>query len=158
MENPFEPDKIKQDWLILADGAQVQNGKLYVMGGGWDRIVINQPFPANHAMAIALGIRVPWNEANRRHQFKLTIVDAEGQEKIMDGGGDFEVGRAAGSIPGQDQRVQFALTLSLQLKREGEYSVIVEVDGIQLERTPFYVTLTPAMRAQLEDANRKKGA
>ena len=28
------------DWLILADSAQVTGGKLYMLGGGWDRLTV----------------------------------------------------------------------------------------------------------------------
>ena len=29
------------EWLILADAAEVVGGKLYLMGGGWDRLTVN---------------------------------------------------------------------------------------------------------------------
>lgn len=45
-------------YLIVADRADVVNGKLYMMAGGWDRI---QPasFPFTLMLGIAVGIRVP---------------------------------------------------------------------------------------------------
>ena len=47
------------EWLILADGAQVVGNKLYLMGGGWDKLQINGGFPKQHATGIALAIKVP---------------------------------------------------------------------------------------------------
>jgi len=35
------------EWLILADAAQVVGNKLYLMGGGWDKLTINNVFPAD---------------------------------------------------------------------------------------------------------------
>jgi hypothetical protein len=35
-----DPDKIGLDYLLVADGAQVVGGKLYLLGGGWDRLTV----------------------------------------------------------------------------------------------------------------------
>lgn len=59
--------------MLLADAAQEVNGKLYVLGGGWS--VTGPEVPP---MAIALKIDVPWNEANRRRQWELVLLDADG--------------------------------------------------------------------------------
>ena len=40
------------EWLILADEAELVNGKLYMMGGGWDRITA-QVLPWQQHMAVA---------------------------------------------------------------------------------------------------------
>lgn len=37
-----EPDKVCLDYLLVADGAQVVGGKLYLLGDGWDRLVVPQ--------------------------------------------------------------------------------------------------------------------
>ena len=47
------------EWLILADSAQVTGGKLFLLGGGWDRVTANS-FPFAHNMSIAVSFRVPW--------------------------------------------------------------------------------------------------
>ena len=41
------------EWLILADAAQVTGNKLYLLGGGWDRLNVNRDFPVNQHCAIA---------------------------------------------------------------------------------------------------------
>ena len=56
-------DGITADFLILADAAQVQGEKLYMLGGGWSLIWAKE-FPAQHQMAVAAGILVPWMETN----------------------------------------------------------------------------------------------
>ncbi len=33
------------EWLILADAAQVNGNKLYLLEGGWDRLTITRPLP-----------------------------------------------------------------------------------------------------------------
>ena len=47
------------DFLILADAAQAVGGKLYLMGGGWDRLVV-PTFGQPLSISLAAGIMVPW--------------------------------------------------------------------------------------------------
>lgn len=74
---------MKLEWLILADSAQVIGNKLYLLGGGWDRVTINKGFPALHPMAVALSFRVPWEETNRKHKFEVEIVTADGKQIVL---------------------------------------------------------------------------
>ena len=60
--------------ILLADSAQAINGKLYILGGGWS---IADPGPV--LMAIAMKIEVPWDQANVRHRFKLSLLTGDGQ-------------------------------------------------------------------------------
>jgi hypothetical protein len=92
------------EWLILADSAQVVGGKLYLLGGGWDLLTVNQPFPVTRRSGLAASFRVPWTDTNFRHNVNITISDADGQElaKI-----DGVRGRPPTRIPvGSDQRAK----------------------------------------------------
>lgn len=91
--------------MLLADAAQAVDNKLYVLGGGWS---ITGPHPV--PSAIALHIKVPWDQANQQHQLRLELVDSDGnaitvptplgeeQPIVIESG--FEVGRPAGLIAG----------------------------------------------------------
>ena len=48
--------------MLLADFAQVSDGKLTVVGGGW-----SLTGPEAVPFGIAILIRVPWDQANQRH-------------------------------------------------------------------------------------------
>ena len=83
--------------MLLCDAAQVADGKLYVLGGGWS-LVGPDPMPS----AVALKIDVDWTEAGSPHHWELYLVDEDGQPVMVetpDGArpmevrGDFEVGR-----------------------------------------------------------------
>ena len=71
-------DQIEIDFIMVADWAETINGKLYIQGAGWDRIL--RPPKENPAVgfAIAVGILVPWNLTNQQHQFELSIIDGDG--------------------------------------------------------------------------------
>src|SRR2546422_7711110 len=90
--------------MLLCDAAQAVNGKLYILGGGWN-VTGPEPTPC----ALALQIDVPWDQANHRHNLRLTLVTADGQPVMVptptgprptqiDAG--FEVGRPPGHRPG----------------------------------------------------------
>ena len=57
-------DGVNIDYLILADWAEVINGKIYVQGGGWTTINAREPLPVSRTIAIAVSPRVEWHETN----------------------------------------------------------------------------------------------
>ena len=60
--------------MLLADSAQAVEGKLYILGGGWN-ITGPDPTPS----AIAVYIEVSWDLSNMRHPWSLELVDSDGQ-------------------------------------------------------------------------------
>lgn len=60
--------------MLLADSAQVADGKLYILGGGWS---VTGPEPVPCAVAIKVG--VDWHEFNVNHHWELFLEDADGQ-------------------------------------------------------------------------------
>lgn len=96
----LDPERdLKVTWM-LGDFAQVAEGKLTVVGGGWT-FTGPQPTP----FAVAGLVEVPWHLANRQHKFRGELIDLDGQAVHVDtpGGtqplffeGTFEVGRQPG--------------------------------------------------------------
>lgn len=64
--------------MMLADHADAVGGKLYISGGGWS-VCGPAPTPG----AIAMDVKVPWDE--RDHEFELIIelLDADGQPVLV---------------------------------------------------------------------------
>jgi hypothetical protein len=100
--------------MLLADSAQVQSGKLFVLGGGWS-VIGPDPTPS----AIAAKIDVPWNDANVKHQWQLALL-SDGQPFVIEMPegpqplvleGEFEVGRPPGLRRGTP--IDFALAINL---------------------------------------------
>jgi hypothetical protein len=60
--------------MLLADSAQVADGKLYILGGGWS---VTGPEPAPSAIAIKVGVDA--HEFNVPHHWELFLEDADGQ-------------------------------------------------------------------------------
>ncbi len=74
---------------FLADSLTV-DGKLCVLGAGWNRIFARK-FPAAHErIGIGLLIRVPPDQTGR-HRFELRLEDGGGNEVPLGDGGGNEV-------------------------------------------------------------------
>ncbi len=120
--------------ILLADFAQVLDGKLYIMGGGWS---LTGPQPS--LSAIAIKIEVPWNETNRKHNLKLELLDEERHAVMVPTptgnapvviSGDFEVGRPAGLKIGTPIDVPLAFPIGpLPLKANERYKWKLAIDG-----------------------------
>jgi hypothetical protein len=120
--------------MLLCDSAQVADGKLYVLGGGWS-LIGPDPTPT----AIALKIDVDWIEADRTHHWELFLVDEDGQSVVAetpDGTqpievrGDFEVSRPAEIRVGSPIDVALALNFGpLPLRAGARYTWQLTIDG-----------------------------
>jgi hypothetical protein len=78
-----EKDDVKVT-MLLADAAQVSEGKLNVLGGGWS-VTGPNPTPS----AIAIYIQVPWDQAKvarRRERKQMDREEREAAELAAPGG------------------------------------------------------------------------
>jgi len=129
--------------LLLCDWAEVVNGKLYIMGAGWSRVLITQPV----TVAVAILIKVPWAQTNQRHTLKFTIANEDGQpltQETPDGtnepviaGGEFEIGRPPGTTPGTDFDTPVAFKLGPLVLTSGRYVCELEIDGTVEAKATF---------------------
>lgn len=120
--------------MILCDAAQVADGKLYILGGGWS-LVGPDPVPT----AVAMKIDVDWSEVDRPHHWELFLLDEDGQAVLaqtpqgpqaVEIRGDFEVARPD-SVP-EGSPVDVALALNFgPLPFEGghRYTWRLAIDG-----------------------------
>jgi len=120
--------------MLLCDAAQVAEGKLFVLGGGWS-ITGAQMGPS----AVALKIEVPWDQTNVAHHWELYLVDADGRpvtiqtedgQQAIEVRGDFEVGRPPGLPTGAPLDVPIAVNLPPLPVQGGErYEWRLTIDG-----------------------------
>ena len=133
--------------MLLADFAQVSDGKLNVIGGGWS-MTGPQPVP----FGIAILIRVPWDQANHRHFMRLELIDADGvavtvetddgtEPLVFFDDVEFEVGRPAGVKPGTPLDLPLAVNSGPLPLEPGVYEWRLTIDGLGDDdwRLPFTV-------------------
>lgn len=117
--------------FLLADHAEAVNGKLYVVGGAWNRIAATQ-FPATHNhLSVAAVIHVPWEATNHPHSIELRLVDCDGAPVIPEPlQGKFEAGRPPGTRAGDEQLVVLVFNFDgLVFERPGSFEFHLLVDG-----------------------------
>ncbi|MSQ28460.1 MAG: hypothetical protein EXR51_10040 [Dehalococcoidia bacterium] len=133
------------DFLMLADRAEVLNGKLYVMGGAWDRLQrANFDEPAD--IFVTLGILVPWHATNQ--EYGLTIeIDHEDGTRLAEIKAGFVTGRSPDAIPGQSFRTIVALGGKFKLPGPGAYKVTGGLSSGDTKSVAFYVKQLPAAPA-----------
>jgi hypothetical protein len=91
----LEPSHAVIDYLLVSDYAEVIGGKSYIVGAGWDRFS-PATYPAQMKLGIAVGIRVPFTQANVSQHLVIILRTSDGQE-LLKIEGDLETGRAPGS-------------------------------------------------------------
>lgn len=127
------------DFLILADFAEVVGGKLYLQGGGWDRLTAGGGFPVVRNVGVAVGINVPWEETNRRYTMSVQVINDDSQAVLLSAEGQLETGRPPGIVVGQEQLVVMALQGVLTFQAPGEFRVVASINGEEQRRKAFRV-------------------
>jgi hypothetical protein len=129
-------ERLEIDFLLLADRAEAINGKLYMLGGAWDRIGVGD-FGQPLAISIALGVLVPWSQTNLSHAVVLTIRDADGHPLDFRIEASFVTGRPP-FLSGETQRVLMAIPgASVALPGPGGYVLVAAVDGVEAKSVRF---------------------
>ena len=133
----MDENDISIEWLILADAAEVANGKVFIMGAGWT--VYRVPaFPAQIQAHLVLAVSIPWTLTNREHNFEIEIVDEDGR-KLSNVKAGLEVGRPVGLSVGEAQRVPVALGFGVTVPKSGTYVISVRNEEHEYARTTFKV-------------------
>ena len=112
--------------MMLADAAQAVDNKLYILGGGWS-VIGPEPQPS----AIAIHVKVPWDQTNRQHMMLLELLDLDGEPILIETPvgrqalrveNNFEVGRPPGIKPGSPIEISIALNFGpIPLPPDGSF-------------------------------------
>ncbi len=132
-----ELNELSVDFLILADRAEALNGKLYVMGGAWDRVFIAD-FQQPATISFAVGVLVPWNATNMQHTLVITVVDPDENPIDFRAELGFVVGRPPWAHQGETQRAILALpAVPVRFPQAGTYVLSATLDGVRRKRVDF---------------------
>jgi hypothetical protein len=136
---------------MLADSAEAVNGKLYLLGGGWDTLAVTHLPTVQSRVAVAVLVRTGWNDTDEPHQLTLHLETEDGDRVPLARGGDAPIDTLAARItthrsplirPGDDQNAPLTFTINdLVLDRVGGFSWVITVDGEPVERLPMRVLL-----------------
>ncbi|MBI4629715.1 MAG: hypothetical protein HY729_13465 [Candidatus Rokubacteria bacterium] len=134
--------------ILLADSAEVREGLLFLLGGGWTEVG-----PASQMFAIAGILDVEWDETNAQHSAEFTIEEEDGAPLMVPTPtGDqpfkivtrFEVGRPPGSPRGRSFNVPVAIPiLPIPWTPGRRYVLMLRIDETEVDRLRFSVRATP---------------
>lgn len=127
--------------LLLCDHAEAINGKLYIMGAAWN--LLQAPGQAI-TIALAIVVKVAWDEAEAPHELIAELLDADGERITINGeavapSGRFELGRPPGLKPGSTLNMPLAFNLTGLVLGVGQYEWRLTIDGDTVARAPFAV-------------------
>lgn len=129
------------DVALLADAVQASQGKLFVLGGGWDVLTVRS-LPARHpSMGIGLRVRIPWGWPGETVGLEVELQDEDGGS-VLPGSLKAPVPvRRPDHLPeGQDLTVVRALTFTnIVFRTEGAYSFVISIDDEVKDRLRFMV-------------------
>jgi uncharacterized protein DUF6941 len=130
--------------IVLADSAEVRDGLLFLLGGGWTEVG-----PQQQPFALAGIIEVDWGETNARHVLDVSFEDEDGASLMFSTptGSQplritthFEVGRPPGSAHGTSFNVPVAIPmLPVPWLPGRSYVVQLAIDGREVDRLRFRV-------------------
>lgn len=134
-----QPGAAHLDFFVLADRAEAINGKLYMMGGCWDRLQLPQ-FPTVQSVGLAGRVRIPDWEA--REDFAVTFhIRGPQSPEITPGGIQFLRSPApAVNAP----FALFAVGALVTFREPGAYVIEALVNGANGRTAEFTVDMSPA--------------
>lgn len=131
---------------VLCDHAQVSGGKLFVSGGGIDRMYVGEVAPFVVNFAVAGTVTVPPAEAHTNHVLLLRLETGDGRSAPLSGdAAGREVGGELGLVgsdleASHDQVIAFAFTFQgVPLAEVGEYALVCTLDGTEVRRISVWV-------------------
>ena len=130
-------EQVEIDFLLLADRAEVLNGKLYMMGGAWDRRQVRD-IASPVSLTIVIGVLVPWNLTNEQHRLTLRIEDDDGTGVPPEVEVAVNVGRPVDATLGQSFRATAVINNRWQLTWYGSYRIVASAAGLSEKRVTFY--------------------
>ncbi len=125
---------------MLADSAQVQAGKLFVLGGGFDTISVRS-LPATHrSLSLAMVAEVEPDERQRDLELSISLVDEDGAELGVKASGRLRVGTPPNLPPGASSVVPIVSPFhNISFPAAKGYAFVVTLNGEELARIRFRV-------------------
>ncbi len=125
---------MQADIFLLADHAQISEGKLYLSGGGWTRLTVAR-VPIRQRIGLAVGLRLEPQDADRHHSFRIDMQTPGDVVQLGRGGFQSE------AFQESSQMFLLAISAELNIEAAGSYKIILNADGTEIKRIEFEVVL-----------------
>lgn len=128
--------------MLLCDYADEAGGKLYIMGGGWSRL-LRPNIPTQ--MGLAIKIEVPWDQTNMPHKVSIRLLSEDGHvvslnDQPVQVEANLEVGRPPGLRRGTALDAPLAINFPGVALAPGAYAWDLTIDDEPVTRASFSVS------------------
>jgi hypothetical protein len=150
---PIDPRKARAECFLLCDFARSENGKLDILGGGWDHIVPRQ-LPLDYDAYLAIKVQLPWAQIADAAILRVDLMDTDGQilgDPVVDATLRLDAIRA-----GKDEEPPYGATIlmttgvKMTLTKPGRYILQLIVNDDVVVANSFVVTSSPVGESPLE--------
>ena len=128
------------DFAFLADGAEVANGKLHLVGGAFDTIW-TRSVPFNHPkLSLVIRLLSSAAELDRKHKVEIRIMNEDGKVIPPSIGGDLEIQKNPNLPKGWKQGFMTVMNFAnLNFPNFGDYSFELLVDNKSEKSIPLRI-------------------
>lgn len=125
---------------MLADAAQVQGGKLFVLGGGFDTISARTVPVVHRSLTLAMVAEVDPDERHRDLEIAIALVDEDGQSLDVEAKGKLRVGAPPNLPPGSASIVPIVSPFyNIRFPDAKGYAFVINFEDEELARVRFRV-------------------
>ena len=144
---PFDPRKPRAECFLLCDYARSENGKLYIVGGGWNDIV-PQHLPLDFGAYLAAKLNVPLDLLREGVRIQIDLLDRQGDilgDPVSEVTLNAEQFEAMLPTEAADRPVigvaDFLMATGVQMKiaKTGRFYLRLQVNGETMAGTSFVV-------------------
>jgi hypothetical protein len=129
---------------MLADAAQVQSGKLFILGGGFDTITVRSLPAVHRSISLAMVAEVEPDERQRDLELLIRLIDEDGTALGVEAKGRLRVGAPPNLPPGSPSIVPIVSPFhNITFPEAKGYTFVVSLNDNELARIGFRVVALP---------------
>lgn len=129
---------------MLADAAQVQGGKLFVLGGGFDTISARTIPVVHRSLTLAMVAEVDPDERHRDLEIHIRLMDEDGTPLDVEAKGKLRVGAPPNLPPGSASIVPIVSPFyNIRFPEAKGYAFVIGYEEDELARVRFRVVQIP---------------
>lgn len=130
---------MKVDFAFLADSAQVIDGKLFVMGGGFDTIWTTRLPAIQQHVAFVMRLLFSNKDAGKRHNLEIKVVH-EDKGEVARLSGELRIEKQPRTPMVGASSVSTVMNIeSLQFRELGNYRFEIHVNGSHMKSIPLRI-------------------
>ncbi|MCA9091135.1 MAG: hypothetical protein KDA90_21135 [Planctomycetaceae bacterium] len=138
---------IRVETFLLCDVARIQHGKLYIIGGGWERLAVKE-IPTKSEFDIAIRILVPRSMLAKPLELKVSFTDDAGD---IEGDSDTVKMEMPAQTPANVDllALNYCFHAEMTFGKFGTFGCNMEANGKLVDRIEFHIVSRSEAAAEI---------